>query len=94
MAMGNSSITQMKLQQAEALRICKDELSAQLEVFKTNVAGIRNWATETTIGKDVEKDLSTVIEGIDGLINLTRIVCGNVGDFCYKQEKINRSSQG
>lgn len=94
MAMGNRDIAQMKLKQAEALKICKDELAAQLEVFKTSVDGIRGWANETTVGKDIENDMVTIVQGIDGLINITRIMCGNIGDFCYKQENINRQNQG
>lgn len=93
MALALSNLDKVKLAQGEALKICKDDLGRQLEELRATNKSLATWAEKTPIGNETQDKINKLLDGIDALMNLSRVMCGSIGDYVYNQQQINRNGR-
>lgn len=89
MALDVNGIAQIKLKQAEALSVCRNDISTQLDGFREILTNINTWSNETVVGQNVGKDMVEILNEIIKMIESTDSLCKALDDFCNRQEQIN-----
>lgn len=89
MAVGKTAIPIIE-KQLEYLRNSCKELDKHYDTFQYVVNNIENWASETEVGSELRKDMMTLVECFQGMIQNTRNLESYIGSFLNEQRILNK----